>query len=196
MCESSLSLDSKRKHHHERSVPASTSPWGETGAVMPHSKIYRHLCERVYDSLTPLSWLRGHWQWLMREETEVSEGKYVCQLTSGPFCSPGTRSHLKQLEILDRDAMIPPEPEVLLQIFFLRYVRAQNLLKMTENTFYWRSLRFKNRCGQSIVTVWLSAMQVYKNSKYIFYVFLGHCSTTLTSEAKSPVYDYHQFTIR
>lgn len=54
----------------------------------------------------------------MREETEVSEGKYVCQLTSGPFCSPGTRSHLKQLEIPYRDAMIPPEPEVLLQYIF------------------------------------------------------------------------------
>lgn len=39
-------------------------------------------CERLYDSLAPRSWLRGHWQWLMPEETGVSERKYVRQLTA------------------------------------------------------------------------------------------------------------------
>jgi len=42
-----------------RIVPTSTSPLGNIGAVTPHREIYRQHCERVYDSLTPLSWLPG-----------------------------------------------------------------------------------------------------------------------------------------
>lgn len=90
VCLNSLGFSQRQRHQCCIELcPPATLPWGDTAAVTPHSKIYRQLGERVYDSIAPLSWLRGHWQWLMREETGVSERKYVCQLTSALFCSPG-----------------------------------------------------------------------------------------------------------